>query len=133
MLFLKLDCGRQVSVNAFNYSRTYARLMMGRPDAQLNARILADAVNERPESWGNPATHLITPMVDSSAPEHPVLPPVLLRALLTCYEPVDPAFMGSVLEVVWLTEECHDKSIEEVVARTVRGVAWEKLASDFDW
>jgi hypothetical protein len=41
--------------------------------------------------------------------------------------------MGSVLEVVWLTEECHDKPIEEVVARTVRGLAWEKLASDFDW
>jgi hypothetical protein len=65
--------------------------------------------------------------------DHPVLPPVLLRALLTCFEPIDPALMGSALVVVWLTEECQAEPVADEVARMLKGLTWEKLTSDFDY
>ena len=133
MLFLKLDCGKEVKLEEFTYNRTYASLLMGRPDAELNADILKDAITERQNSWGSVAVHLIPPLVDMHDSEHPVLPPVLLRALLTCFEPIDTAFMGSALVVVWLAEECHAEPVASVVARVLKGLAWEKLASDFDY
>jgi hypothetical protein len=133
MLFLKLDCGRQVSLDAFNYSRTYAGLLMGRPNAEMNAQIIEQAITEREESWGKRAIHLIPPIIDLRDPEHPILPPVLLRAWLTCYQPVNSAFMGSELVVVWFADECHAESVAEVVFRAVRALPWVRLAADFDW
>jgi hypothetical protein len=133
MLFLKLDCGRDVSLEAFDYSRTYAGLLEGRPNAEMNARIIERAVAEREGSWGKRAVHLIPPATDGTDPTHPVLPSALLRAWLTCYQPVNPAFMGSELVVVWFTDECHAEPIADVVFRAVRRLPWEQLADDFDW
>jgi hypothetical protein len=133
MLFLTLDCGREVMLDAFDYSRTYAGLLEGRPNAEMNDRIIERAQTAREESWGKRAVHVIPPDVDATDPAHPALPPVLLRAWLICFQPVDPAFMGSELVVVWFTTDCHTEPIADVVFRAVRGLPWEQLAYDFDW
>jgi hypothetical protein len=133
MLHLTLDCGRRVSLDAFHYSRTYASLIEGRPNAGLNAQIIQAALTERDGSWAQRRTHLIPPVADARVPEHPVLPPVVLKAWLTCNEPVDPSFMGSELVVIWFQDECHAEPIADVVFRAVRGLPWEQLAADFDW
>jgi hypothetical protein len=133
MLFLKLDCGREVSLDSFDYRRTYAGLLMGRPDAEINAEIIQGAITAHEKSWGERAVHLISPEVDLRDPDHPVLPPVLLRAWLVCYQPINPAFMGSELVVVWFAEECHAEPISEVIFRAVRALPWEQLAADFVW
>ena len=133
MLFLTLDCGRKVSVDAIDYGRTYACLLEGRPNADLNARIVERALTERDATWGKRPTHVIPPAMDLADPAHPVLPPARFRAWLTCYEPVDPVFMGSHLVVLWFAEECHNEPLADVVFRAVRGLPWETLAEDFDW
>ena len=133
MLFMTLDCGRQVSLDAFDYSRTYACVLEGRPNADLNLRIINEAMVERKTTWGKRAVHLIPPTLDVKDPAHPVLPPILLRAWLTCHEPINPTFMGSDLVVVWMTDECHAQPISDVVFAAVRGLPWERLAQDFDW
>ena len=132
MLFLKLDCGRDVFLDAFDYSRTYAGVLAG-PTADMNADIVKDALAEREGSWGKRAVHLIPPVVDVTDPDHPALPPALLRAWLVCVEPVNPAFMGSELVVVWFADECHAEPIADVVFRAIRGLPWDQLAADFDW
>jgi hypothetical protein len=78
-------------------------------------------------------THLIPPFVNHDDPDHPFLLPVILRARLTCYEPVDPKFMGSELVVVWFREDCHLEPIEQIVFDGVRELPWEQLAGNFDW
>jgi hypothetical protein len=40
MLSMTLDCGRRVTLDAFDYARTYAGLLEGRPNAEINARII---------------------------------------------------------------------------------------------
>jgi hypothetical protein len=132
MLFLKLDCGRQVSLDAFDYSRTYAGLLDGRPNAEMNAQIIERAITAREESWGKRVIHQIPPNVDLRDPEHPILPPLLLRAWLVCHQPINSAFMGSELVVVWFADECHAEPIADVVFRAVRALPWERLAADFD-
>ena len=63
----------------------------------------------------------------------PALPPAVLRAWLWCGEPIDPAFMGSQLVVVWFAEECLDEPIVEVVLRAVRGLAWDDPELAIPW
>jgi hypothetical protein len=131
MLSLTLDCGRRVMLDAFEYSRTYGGLLEGLPNAEINSRIIEGALAER--SWGLRKTHLIPPEVDTRDPRHPELPPALLRAWVWCNDPINPAFMGSSLVVVWFAHECHADTIADVVFRAIRGLPWEQLAEDFDW
>lgn len=133
MFFLKLDCGRDVSVGNFDCWRTYGSLLEGLPNSQLNERIIEQALTGREKSWGKRKAHLIAPNIDLRDAKHPQLPPVGLRVWLTCYEPVDPAFMGSELVVVWFEQECHHEPISKVVYRAIRSLAWDRLAADFDW
>ena len=132
MLFLKLDCGRSVYLDAFDYGRTYAGLFEGRPNGEINAMIIAELTKQKYPSAPR-KIHLIPPEVDNHDSEHPVLPEVCLRAELVCFEPIDQAFMASDLVVVWFDDECHTEPIEDVVFRAVRGLPWKDLARDFDW
>lgn len=133
VLFLTLDCGRRVVLDAFDYALTYAGTIAGRPNARANAKIIAHALTERDSSWGKRTTHLIPPVIDDSDPDHPKLPPVCLRAWLWCNDPIDPEYMGSDLVVVWFAEECHAEPIADVVFRAIRGLPWDELAEDFIW
>jgi hypothetical protein len=133
MLIMKLDCGRQVSLDAFNYGRTYGGLMLGRPNAKLNAWTIEAEVAAASKSWGPRKTHLIPPAVDDRDPKHPLLPPTCLWAWLTCPCPIKPTFQASELVVVWFADECHAEPIADVVFRAVRGLPWEELAQDFNY
>ncbi|QEH35372.1 hypothetical protein OJF2_39240 [Aquisphaera giovannonii] len=133
MLSFTLDCGRRVTLDAFDYARTYSGLLEGLPTPAINARIIEHALSERDGTWGRRRTHLIPPAVDDSDPDHPLLPPACLRAWLWCNDPIDPAFMGSSLVVVWFAEDCFGESIARVVLRDLRGLPWERIAEDFDW
>ena len=132
MLFLTLDCGRKVTLASFDYTRTYAGLLEGRPDTEMNARIIERQLTARDESWGRRKTYLFPPVIDNRDPAYPVLPPACLRAWVWCNDPIDPAFMGSELVIVWFADECHAELIADVVFRAIRGLPWEQLAEDFD-
>ena len=133
MLFLSLDCGSRVYLTGLDYSLTYSGLLEGRPDAEGNARIIDRALSGRESTWGKRTIHLITPTVDHTDPAHPKLPPVLLRAWLTCNEPIHPKFMASELVVLWFTHHCHSDPISDIVFQAIRGLPWKQLARDFDW
>ena len=130
MFLMNLDCGRRVWLDGLEYLRTYGGLLEGRPDARLNAAIMDQA---RESKWGKRTVHVIPPVIDDSHPAHPRLPPILLRAWLTCNEPIQPKFMGSDLVVVWFGLDCHNEKMSDIVFQAVRGLPWEQLARDFDW
>src|SRR5262249_34552364 len=132
MLFLNLDCGRRVSLDALDYSCTYASLLEGRPDAQMNASIIERALSARESTWGKRAVHVIPPVIDNSDSAHPKRPPIVLRRWLTCYQPIHPKFMASELVVMWFSQDCHGETMADVVYRAVRGLSWDQLARDFE-
>jgi hypothetical protein len=133
MLILKLDCGRDVVLDDFFYSRTYSGLLGGGPDHELNEHILEEAKRRVVKVWGPRKTHVIPPAVNDVDPAHPRLPPTLMIAWLYCIDPIDPRRMGSELVVVWFTGECHERPIAEVVFDAIHGLPWQELAEDFDW
>jgi hypothetical protein len=133
MLFLKLDCGRDVALDEFCFSRTYSGLMVGAPDQETNDEIIERAKRRMDPVWGTCKTHVIPPVINISDPAHPHLPPVLWRAWFFCTEPIDKRFMASELVVVWFTEECYDRPIAEVVFEAIHALPWDELAQDFDW
>jgi len=132
MLFLKLDCGRQAALYAFEYKLTYAGLIEGRPNAEVNEMIIAGLTAQKYPSSPR-KIHVIPPKVDDRNPKHPILPEVCLRAELVCIEPIGQKFQASDLTVVWFDDECRTEPIENVVFRAVRGLPWNELARGFDW
>ena len=132
---MRLDCGRDVSIDSFDYSHTYAGLTLGVPNARINDRILASAIASCEQSWGKRKLHVIPPTVDlRRGPEYPTLPPVLLRTWLLCSVPVGRSSEGSELVVIWFSEECQHESIEQIVFRAIRGLPWDDLAEGFsEW
>jgi hypothetical protein len=131
-LFFDLDCGRSVAVEALYYQRTYLSLLEGRPNQDMNDRILEKVRTEMAPLWGNRRVYVVPPAINESDPKHPVLPPVRFTAWLCCYQPIKEPNAGSELVVVWFQEECTDEPLDEIVHDAIRSLAWEELAQDFE-
>jgi hypothetical protein len=59
-LLFDIDCGRSVAVQALYYQRTYLSLLEGRPDREMNDRILEEARTEMTPLWGARRAHVIS-------------------------------------------------------------------------
>ena len=130
--FFDLDCGRSVAVDAVYYQRTYLSLIEGRPNREMNDRILAKVRTEMTPLWGERTVYIIPPNINESDAAHPVLPVVRFTAWLTCYQPIMKSNAGSELVVVWFREECHTESMEEIVGSAIRSLKWDDVAKDFE-
>ena len=130
---IKLKCGRTVSFDNFYYRRTYGELFLGRPDQEMNQRIISKSYKRMEPLWGPRKTYVIEPLVDESDLEHPRLPPVQLAVWLSCNDPIDRNFMGSQLVVVWFRHECHDEPLFQIIRNAVESLLWDELAQDFDY
>lgn len=135
MIFNDLKCGRRVHISHFHYSRTYGGLLEGRPDEEMNNRILRGAVIRMQSIFGKRKTHLILPKVDMTNSKYPTLPSTELTAWLTCDDSVNEKYMGSETLIVWylqdkLFEEC---TIREATSAALHTINWSELAQDYDW
>jgi hypothetical protein len=119
-------------VDAFYCKSTYIGLLEGRPDRQMNEKILERARTEMRRLWGERRTYLAPPVIDQSDPEHPALPPVCLTAWLTCFQPIKEPNAGSELVVVWFRGEFAGEPMTQVLADGIRALPWEALAEDFE-
>jgi hypothetical protein len=131
-LFFDLDCGRFVAVDALYYQRTYLSLLEGRPNREMNDRILDKVRTEMAPLWGSRRVYVIPPEINESDPAHPVLPKMRFTAWLTCYKPIAEPNAGSELVVVWFREECPGEPLEKIVGDAIRSLPWEELAEDFE-
>ncbi|MEQ8789871.1 MAG: hypothetical protein RIC55_26490 [Pirellulaceae bacterium] len=130
-MFFDLDCGRSVAVDALYYQRTYLSLLEGRPNREMNDRILEKVRSEMAPLWGKRRVHVIPPAINESDRTHPVLPRVRFTVWLTCYQPIQEPNAGSELVVVWFREECAGEPLDEIVSSAIRSLPWDELAEDF--
>ena len=128
MLSFDLDCGRSVYLDSLHYSRTYAGLLEGRPNAQYNTEITTRVCTNT-----NSPAHLVPPDLDNTDPEHPSLPPIEMIAKVWCNDPITPNGMGSHATIIWYRDTWDSQSLTDVVLDGIRGVDWNKIAADFDW
>jgi len=126
---INLACGRVVHVDAFSVEQTYAGMLAGVPDKELNDEIIADALLN--EEWSERKTHLIEPVIITRECGAPVLPPCICRAWLVCHDPVKKGD-GSELVVVWFAYAVFDYPLNAVVANAAIDLPWDELAEDFE-
>ncbi len=131
--WIPLDCGREVSFDAFHYSVTYSGLLEGRPTKKMNARICESALDRAGSMWGKRKVHMVPPKTNEKDPDHPRLPEVEITVWLTCNDPIDPSFDGSELVAVFYRDEWKDESLYDVIHGGVRSIPWDELAYDFYW
>jgi hypothetical protein len=133
MITFNLAGGQSVSVDAYKYSRTYATLMDGLPNARLNRLLLDEAQKKARLLWGKRKVYLVPPECDRSEPESPKLPASQYIVWLICHEPVSPRFSASELVVVFYSNLPEDTPITKILKEHLGQLRWEHLAFDFDW
>ena len=131
-LSFHLKSGHELCVDSFHMTLTYGGLLEGYPSTALNKETLDNAQNMMSGLWGTRKTHTIEPSIRQEA-GHPFLPSWVCIAWLTCSEPINPAFMGSELVVLWFADDVHSLPLVQLVSDAVGDLDWSSLAQDFDW
>ena len=118
--------GRILNIEAFNLDNTYAALIEGQPNADLNHEIY-DMLHY-PRNWGKRNTIKIKP---SHHDFQHVLPPVFFSVWLTS-EPFNARFCGSQLVVMWLGDLDETHSIKQIIMQGISEIDWDNNAKDYD-
>ena len=128
ILLIKLDSGKTVKVESFEYSYTYGGVLCGLPNEQMNRSVFDDI--KYPSNWGPRKTLKIKP----STKEFEIkLKSAYYSVWLNSNDPINPEFHGSELVVIWLDDIPKGRPIEEIITKGVKAIDWEANAQDFEY
>jgi hypothetical protein len=125
---IQLHSGKNVQVDSFNFSYTYADLLEGEPDEEYNEEIFEDAYY--PSSWGSRKLLKIQP---SSEEFETRLKPCMYSVYLVSNDPIVESNDGSELVVLWFGENPNDRPIKDIIETGVKEIDWEKNAQDIEY
>ncbi len=126
---IKLESGKEVYLEAFHCTPTYAGLLEGSPTKEINDKLITQL--SYPNDWGDRA--FILKKSDRNVSEN-ILKPIIYCTWLSSSEPIDDnknQYDGSNLVLMWLGDEQYDKSIQEIIADGVGYLDWKKYAQNF--
>jgi hypothetical protein len=127
----KLSSGRLVWVVAFRYSGTYDSLLEGRPNPELNKRIIDERLKaSRLRAWDK--LLLLTPETRTDDRGGVHLPPICCSAELMS-SPMNQEMHGSSLTVVWFAPPFFAEPLTSFVEKSLKEVPWEQNARDFEF
>ena len=106
ILLIKLDSGKTVKVESFEYSYTYGGVLCGLPNKKMNDSIFKNITY--PSNWGPRKTLKIKP---SNRELENQLKPVYYVVWLNS-KPIDPNYHGSELVVIWLDDHPEGKTLQ---------------------
>lgn len=144
------DC--RAFVDSFYITPTYAGLICGVPDREMNLRIIATAKSRLEGLWGDrDCIHVIGAAITTlkkdmilydDLPKHiqndikegERLPPVECMVWLTSWTPIkDKSMCGSHSFVIFYqSEEMLELPIAKQVEAACSGLSWKQIAEDFD-
>lgn len=127
---IKLQSGKEVYVEAFHCTPTYAGLLLGSPTKESNEKLLQDLSS--PVQWGQRKTLLKKSDLYASKD---VLKPVIYSAWLSS-EPIndeDNKYDGSNLILIWLGDEHKEMSLHDLIAYGIGLFDWEKYAENYQF
>ena len=127
MIDLKINNGREVSVNAFTMNFTYSGLLSYQTSERINRHIYERA--SYPTNWGNRAVLKLQP---KELAFKSILDPcyycVWLQSEWTQHRESD----GSELVVIWFDDIPNERSIEHMIAGGIKAIDWEAHAEDYN-
>ena len=128
MIRIKLNCGRKVKVDGFEFGYTYGGLLEGSPNESMNKNIFERT--KYPSSWGQRKVLKIKP---EKSEFKNGLKPSHYSVWLSSNDPIDPDYHGSELVVIWFDQLPNGKTIEEIIENGIQNINWNKNAQDFEY
>ena len=129
-LKIKLASGKNVTLESFHITKTYAGLLAGEPTKEMNEKII-DNLNY-PKNLGATKSYIEKSNMYLS---EVILKPLVFSARLSA-EPIndkEKQFDGSEINVIWLGESIKGKSIEELIVSGLGHFDWDKHADNFQF
>jgi len=124
-MILKLNNGREISVEGFYMGFTYGGLLEGSPNENINKSILEEVCY--PSNWGRrKAIKLGTTEAELKSRLKPNYYSVWLNS-----DPIDPNSDGSQLVITWFGDRPDGKAIEEIIVTGIGVIDWLADAEDF--
>lgn len=129
-LKIKLASGKNVTLESFHMTTTYAGLLAGEPTIEMNEKIINNFSS--PKNWGARKSYIEKSSMYLS---EDVLKPLLFSARLSA-KPIndkEKQFDGSEIIVIWLGETIKDKNFEELIVSGLGHFDWDKHANNFQF
>jgi hypothetical protein len=141
-----LDSGVRVHLDWLHQYRTYAGLLLGAPDREMNQRFIQNALRNAVELKCCHGTPYLIPPVERAmhVPEELrsrfqadrmpfTLPDVVCIASFTAWQAMnDPDAQLSSLEIVWF-QDAFGPPIDADVLALLKAIDWNGLAVDWSW
>jgi hypothetical protein len=118
---IQLSSGKKVTLEEFSMKMTYQGLLVGKPNKQLNYKIIRDVI----DSYEGKR---VVMTLERSYQEKERLKPYICSARLSS-EPKDKEYDGSYMYVVFFSNEITTMTIEQMVQEF--NIDWEGEAEDF--
>jgi hypothetical protein len=118
---IKLSNGKKVNLEEFKMNLTYGGLLVGKPNTQLNYKIIRDVIDSFK------GKKIVLTLEDAYVSKERLKPYVCSARLSS--EPTDKEFDISYLNVVWFRNDIATMTIEQMI----RGldIDWDFEAEDF--
>jgi hypothetical protein len=128
---IKLQSGKEVLVEAFHCTPTYAGLLAGSPTKESNEILIKQM--SYPRDWGNRVS--ILKKSDRYVSEN-ILKPIIYSVWLSSSETIDDnenVYDGSSLIVMWFGNEEPHKTILDIILEGVENINWNKFAENYQF
>ena len=128
---IKLQSGKEVYVEAFHCTPTYAGLILGSATKESNEKLLKQISS--PVGWGQRKTLLKKSDLYVSKD---VLKPIIYSVWLSSSEPInnqDNEFDGSDIILIWLEGENLDMTITDNIKYGLGLFDWDKNAENYQF
>ena len=128
---IKLQSGKEVYVEAFHCTPTYAGLLLGSPTKESNEKLLQDLSS--PVQWGQRKTLLKKSDLYVS---NDILKPIIYSVWLSSSEPINnegDEFDGSDIILIWLEDENLDMTIKDNIKYGIGLFDWDKNAENYQF
>ena len=126
---IKLDSGREIKVNNFEFGYTYGGMLCGEKNETSNRPIFDDIII--PTNWGEDRN--VLKLEPTQAEFEKQLKPVYYIAWLDYNVTSDPKYHGSYIFVIWLGDETGNRSIEDIISNGAKDIDWDKFARDYEY
>jgi len=144
-LLFSLADGREVEIDGYSVSRTYAGLFEGLPTRESNEAAIRNAQRDLGKLWGKRLVHVVPPKVTPITglradvieryPNAEKLPDFLCMVQITSHKTVlpDGEACGSHAFLIWFQGlDGMNESILEQAKRILGGLSWAEVAEDWD-
>ena len=123
----------KVSLDSFHMSYTYAGLLEGSPNDKINDGIISKTIPRViSRMWGENRNFYIKTPIITTENSYPRLPPVINYAWLDSGPLKDQNTCGSLLILVWFSQNVADESLNSIIGTAVQEINWSSLAEGFD-